>query len=314
VRESRREGVGTPASGTARGVTLRRVRGQPPDRAQARSDVPPPPAQLHRPEHDRRPRDLRCQGRRQRPRQPRRRLLPLQRAPGRGGGPGHNESTTKGEPMTTISRAGFRRKERGPDRGPFVHADGCPILRADPGCRNPMVRDREGTLGAGLPVHFGGLLRARPQACSARPARSEDQPTPAALRVRLRERPRCAPTRAEGQGRHGPGLLVGDVPGVRRLLAGSALRRERRVTTNLPPRCEAQGGESLAQGAGGARAHQVASAWSALTVDMVGCLGRRCGRLGFVTRWRTRPGVGLAGNGRTGGAARPQRSHCPGDQ
>jgi hypothetical protein len=46
--------------------------------------------------------------------------------------------------MTTISRAGFRRKERGPDRGPFVHADGCPILRADPDVEIPWSETERG--------------------------------------------------------------------------------------------------------------------------------------------------------------------------
>ena len=65
--------------------------------------------------------------------------------------------------------------------------------------------------------------------------REEDQPPSRAVRIRLRGRSRRAQGPPVGQARPGRGLRLGRVRRLRHRLAGSALRRERRVTTASAP-------------------------------------------------------------------------------
>ena len=111
--------------------------------------------------------------------------------------------------------------------------DRAPDRQGRPWRRDSMELSRGRTLEGGVRMRLETFTRAtRRQPCSDRPVRPGDRTSFRAVRVRLGDRCRRdqGPAEDHRQGR----LRLGRVRRLRQRLAGSALRRERRVTLPAP--------------------------------------------------------------------------------
>jgi hypothetical protein len=127
------------------------------------------------------------------------------------------------------------KKKGGPAR-PFMHADNCKIMKADPTAEIPW-QEIEASLWVAECECGKEYEREAPRPCSDRPVRPGHLPARGRVRAPGHDRPRSDPGDPECSGTSGRGLPVGAVWRLRPRLAGFALLRgERRVATNPLPR------------------------------------------------------------------------------